>query len=80
MGGANLRRIHFWVKTYVKMKEIDPVGGGVRAGGAPLDLPMARQNTVTPASVLPSGKYQIPALMEQQEVNQAVLFTFENWK
>ena len=27
-GGANLRRIHFSVKTYVKMKEIDPVGGG----------------------------------------------------
>ena len=27
-GGANLWRIHFSVKTYVKMKEIDPVGGG----------------------------------------------------
>ena len=30
-GGANLRRIHFLAKTYVKTKEIDPVGGG----GAP---------------------------------------------
>ena len=26
-GGANLRRIHFLAKTYVKTKEIDPVGG-----------------------------------------------------
>ena len=26
-GGANLRRIHFSVKMYVKMKEMDPVGG-----------------------------------------------------
>ena len=31
-GGANLRRVHFSVKTYVKTKEIDPVGGGVRRG------------------------------------------------
>ena len=38
-GGANLRRIHFSVKTYVKTKEIDPVGGA-RAGDAPLDPPM----------------------------------------
>ena len=27
-GGANLRRVHFLVKTYAKMKEIDPVWGG----------------------------------------------------
>ena len=33
-GGANLRRVHFLAKTYVKTKEIDPVGGA-RAGGAP---------------------------------------------
>ena len=38
-GGANLQRVHFSAKTYVKMKEIDPVGGAC-AGGAPLDLPM----------------------------------------
>ena len=38
-GGANLRRVHFSVKTYVKTKEIDPVGGGARRG-APLDPPM----------------------------------------
>ena len=31
-GGANLQRVHFSVKTYVKMKEMDPVGGG--RGGA----------------------------------------------
>ena len=35
-GGANLRCIHFLAKMYVKMKEIDPVGGGgVRTGSAP---------------------------------------------
>ena len=34
-GGANLQCVHFLVKTYVKTKEIDPVGGGGRAGGAP---------------------------------------------
>ena len=27
-GGTNLRCIHFLAKMYVKMKEIDPVGGG----------------------------------------------------
>ena len=27
-GGTNLQRIHFSVKTYAKMKEMDPVGGG----------------------------------------------------
>ena len=31
LGGANLRHVHFLAKMYVKMKEIDPVGGG----GAP---------------------------------------------
>ena len=36
--GADLRRIHFLAKTYVKTKEIDPVGGGTPA--APLDPPM----------------------------------------
>ena len=40
-GGANLRRVHFLVKTYVKTKEMDPVGGA-RTGSAPLDPPMAR--------------------------------------
>ena len=34
-GGADLRRIHFLVKTYAKTKEMDPVGGGECAGGAP---------------------------------------------
>ena len=32
VGGANLRRLHFLAKMYVKTKEIDPVGGA-RAGG-----------------------------------------------
>ena len=32
-GGTNLRHRHFSVKTYVKMKEFGPVGGGgARAG------------------------------------------------
>ena len=34
-GGANLRCVQFSAKTYVKTKEIDPVGRGARAGGAP---------------------------------------------
>ena len=38
-GGANLRRVHFSAKTYVKTKEIDPVGGGAPAA-PPLDPPM----------------------------------------
>ena len=38
-GGANLQRVHFLAKTYVKMKEIDPVGGGMRRR-RPLDPPM----------------------------------------
>ena len=42
-GGANLRHAHFLVKMYVKMKEIDPVGGA-RAGGTPLDPPMDTDN------------------------------------
>ena len=37
--GADLRRRHFLVKTYVKTKELDPVEGA-RTGGAPLDPPM----------------------------------------
>ena len=40
VGGANLRCIHFSVKMYAKMKEIDPVGGG---GGAPATPPWIRQ-------------------------------------
>ena len=28
VGGANLQHRHFLVKMYVKMKELDPVGGG----------------------------------------------------
>ena len=39
-GGTNLRRVHFSVKTYVKTKEIDPVGGA-HASGTPLDPPMS---------------------------------------
>ena len=38
VGGTNLQCIHFSAKMYVKMKEMDPVGGGGgggRAGGAP---------------------------------------------
>ena len=36
LGGANLRCIHFLVKMYAKMKEIDPVGGGgVCTGSTP---------------------------------------------
>ena len=45
-GGVNLQCIHFSAKTYAKMKEIDPVGGGGGAGGAPLDPPMTRLHAV----------------------------------
>ena len=34
LGGTNLQCVHFLVKTYPKMKEIDPVGG-VHASSAP---------------------------------------------
>ena len=34
-GGADLRRVHFLAKMYAKTKEIDAVGGGAHAGGAP---------------------------------------------
>ena len=37
-GSANLRHVHFSVKTYVKMKEMDPVGGVPAV--PPLDPPM----------------------------------------
>ena len=37
-GGTNLRHIHFSVKTYVEMKEMDPVGGA--CWQHPLDPPM----------------------------------------
>ena len=39
LGGADLQRVHFSAKTYVKMKEMDPAGG-VHAGSAPPDPPM----------------------------------------
>ena len=39
-GGTNLRHVHFSAKTFAKMKEIDPVGGGGGRRGAPLDPPM----------------------------------------
>ena len=32
-GGTNLQHRHFLVKTYAKMKELDPIGG--HTGGAP---------------------------------------------
>ena len=38
--GADLRRGCFSAKTYVKTKELDPVGGGGHAPVAPLDPPM----------------------------------------
>ena len=34
-GGANLQCIHFSAKMYAKMKEIDPVGGGVHHSAPP---------------------------------------------
>ena len=39
-GGADLRRGCFSAKTYAKMKELDPVGGG----GRPPDPPMYLHN------------------------------------
>ena len=37
--GVDLRRGHFLVKMYAKMKELGPIGGGVRRA-RPLDPPM----------------------------------------
>ena len=48
LGGFGLRRGHFSVKIYVKMKELGPVGG--RAPACPLDPPMnsvSKQMTLT---------------------------------
>ena len=39
-GGTNLRRRHFSVKTYVKMKEFGPVGGGARRKLLYVDPPL----------------------------------------
>ena len=69
-GGANLRCVHFLAKTYAKMKEIDPVGGGAHAGSAPLDPPMegtisvhpgmGPNDTFLPKGVCgPTGKFEI---------------------
>ena len=33
--GANVWRGHLWAKTYVKMKELGPIGGGSLAGAPP---------------------------------------------
>ena len=38
-GGADLQCRCFSVKTYVKMKELDPFGG-MRTSGVPLDPPV----------------------------------------
>ena len=35
LGGTDLRRGCFAVKTYAKTKELDPVGGEARASGTP---------------------------------------------
>ena len=41
LGGANLQHVHFLVKTYAKMKEMDPVWGRTcQRHPLPLDLPM----------------------------------------
>ena len=34
-GGMDLRRGHFLVKMYVKMKELGPIGEGMRPGWPP---------------------------------------------
>ena len=44
-GGADLRCGHFATKTYVKMKELDPVGGGGHASAAPPGSANARDFT-----------------------------------
>ena len=41
--GMDLWRGHFLVKMYAKMKELGPIGGGVRRA-RPLDPPMIRIN------------------------------------
>ena len=43
LGGADLWRGHFLVKTCAKTKELDPIGGG-GAGSDPLDPPMISFN------------------------------------
>ena len=49
LGGVNPQHVHFLVKTYAKMKEIDPVGGHVPAapppGSANLESPKTLRQT-----------------------------------
>ena len=52
LGGANLRCGHFSGKTYVKTKELDPVGGGAHAGGTPLDPPMKLNGTPSDLEIM----------------------------
>ena len=35
LGGTDLRHGYFLAKMYAKTKELDPIGGWARAGGAP---------------------------------------------
>ena len=44
LGGAGLRHGHFLAEMHAKTKELGPVGGGARAGGAPLDPPMRMES------------------------------------
>ena len=58
LGGRGPRHRHFSVKMYVKMKELGPVGGGVRpARPPPPDPPMTRKiNMITGTAIILPGK------------------------
>ena len=64
-GGTNLQRIHFLVKMYAKMKEIDPVGGGGHMPAVPpLDLPMTIEKSTFLLNFLAPTMY-IDCMMSQ---------------
>ena len=57
LGGMDPRRRHFLAKMYVKMKELDPVGGGDVRPERPLDPPMEPFLDMSETKVItPAGK------------------------
>ena len=71
-GGTDLRHIHFLAKTYVKTKELDPVGGGRRRRppGSANALGKVQLNTkLNIRGLSPRGHYHIFRTHIRENVN-----------